>query len=242
MWTNYRVTWLFLTKLCASVPGDPKLVEAWIEARKPKVRVPGGKSINEIQEEVFDTLGAVEEEEQHSMLVFQRIDGRLVMRAATVRAHIKDCARVLSAQYIGSISGERQFSTRVINGVYPDEREYWIPILRPEGDPVLEADGRMDKAIHVRDAQGRQQNALKTFEYVEPARMDFTIRVLTARPGAVKLGRKKDKNGEKVKPIALPSVSGEDLAVVFQYGGVHGYGGERGDGEGKYTFTLDELK
>ena len=27
----------------------------------------------------------------------------------------------------------------------------------------------------------------------------------------------------------------------MSYGGVHGYAGERGDGEGKYTFNLEEL-
>ena len=49
--------------------------------------------------------------------------------------------------------------------------------------------------------------------------MDFTLLVLTAK-------------GNK------PSVAEEDLHTLMEYGGVHGYAGERSDGEGRYRFTL----
>lgn len=218
LFTEYKVTLLFLTKLCASVPANPEIVKKWIENRQPTVRPAGGKSIDEIQEEVLATLAQGEDEPQYSMLVFQRISGGLAMRAATIRAHIKDCARVLSAQYIGKIQGERSFATRVINGVYTDERQYWLPILRPEGDQVADADGAFDKAVHARGVRGEPINCLKRFEYVEPARIDFTLKVL---------GK---------------SASRHDLETLLTYGGVHGYAGERGDGEGKYTFVLEEVK
>jgi len=216
MWTRYRVEWIFpLHKLCASVPADPDIVKKWLEARQPAVRPPAAKTINEIQEEVFATIAAGEAEVAPSLLVFQRDSGRLVMRAATVRAHIKEAARTLSVQHIGRIQGERAFSTRVINGVYEDPSQYWIPILRPNGDPVVSADGTLDKPVHVRGPRGEPLNALKTFEYVEPARMDFTLQVL---------GK---------------SVSRDDLEKLFEYGGTHGYGGERGDGQGRYTFRVE---
>jgi hypothetical protein len=38
------------------------------------------------------------------------------------------------------------------------------------------------------------------------------------------------------------SVSPGDLEKLFVYGGVHGYGGERGDGEGRYVATLTPLE
>lgn len=95
-----------------------------------------------------------------SLLRFQRHNGGLVMRAATVRAHIKDCARVISAQWAINVKGERAFSTRVINAIYCDEAAYWIPILRPDRTPVTEADGIMDKAIHVRGPRGEPLNGL----------------------------------------------------------------------------------
>jgi hypothetical protein len=94
-------------------------------------------------------------------------------------AHLKDCARVLSAQFVGKIDGERAFSTRVINGVYLDERQYWLPIRRPDGTPLAAPDGTRDKAIHVRGRDGKPLNALKQFEFVaSPSVLEFTLKVL----------------------------------------------------------------
>jgi hypothetical protein len=215
IWTEYKVTWLFLTKLCGSVPSDPDIVKKWLNARQPEAIPAGGRSIDEVQEEVFSTLGA--EQDEVSRLVFQRVDGGLVMRAGTIRAHMKDCARVISAQYVGKIKGERSFATKVVNGVYPDESQYWIPIVRTDGTPVMSADGELSKAVHVRGPRGEQLSAIKVFEYVEGARMDFRLKVL----------------GDSVKQ--------KDLETLLTYGGVHGYAGERGDGEGKYTFVIEKI-
>lgn len=221
MWTGYRIRMTFLTKLCASVPADLELVESWTKARQPRIKPPGGKSIDEINAEVIASISEQsegEEETQYSMLVFQQQNGGLVVRAATVRAHMKDCARVLSAQWIGRIRGERAFSTRVINGAYPDEKQYWLPILRPGGELVKTHDGEWDKPIHVRGPRGQTMNALKRYQWVDPARIDFMLKVL---------GK---------------SVSQDDLGHLFNYGGVHGYGGERGDGEGKYMAEIEKVE
>jgi hypothetical protein len=220
LWTLYRVRWTFLTRLCASVPADPAIVQKWIEAREPRVKPAGALSIEAINEEVLASIerGEGEADQSFSMLVFQRDHGALVMRAATVRAHIKDCARVLSAQFIGRIENERAFSTRVVNAVYLDERVYWIPIQREDGTLLREADGAFDKPIHVKGPRGTF-NALKRFEYIEPpAMLEFTLKVL---------GK---------------SVSETDLHHVFSYGGVHGYAGERGDGEGRYEYTVERIE
>ena len=218
LWTQYRVTWSFLTRVCASVPANPEIVKAWLDAWKPTTKPAGALSIEEINEEVLASLERGDDAPpEFSMLVFQRHAGQIVMRAGTVRAHIKDCARVLSAQFIGRIPKERAFSTRVINGVYPDEQVYWIPICREDGTVIREADGAYDKPIHTRGPQG-VVNALKRFEYIEPpSQMTFTLKVL---------GR---------------SISETDLHHILSYGGVHGYAGERGDGEGRYRYTLEKL-
>jgi len=169
-----------MTSLCASVPAHPDIVKAWLEARKPAVTVPGGRSIAEIQEEVFSTLAEeqreTEEKTQLSLLVFQRIDGHLAVRAATVRAHLKECARIIGREHVGKIKGEAAFSTRFINCVYHDEAVYWLPILDGEGSPVGEPTGRRPKAVHT-----FYGSALKTFEYVNDARLDFTLKVLGSK-------------------------------------------------------------
>lgn len=220
LWTHYHVRWEFLTRLCSSVPADPDIIKAWLAAREPRVKPAGALSIEQINEEVLASIerGEGEPDQDYSVLVFQRDRGQLVMRAGTIKAHIKDCARVLSAQFIGRIQGERAFSTRVMNGVYQDETRYWIPVSRSNGDPIMTADGAFDKPVHVRGPRGESLNAIKRFEYVEPPSvMEFDLKVL---------GR---------------SVSETDLHTVFSYGGVHGYAGERSDGEGRYTYTLTRV-
>lgn len=222
IWTVYRVRWDFLTKLCGQTPSDPNIVAKWLETRAPKVKPAGAKSINEINEEVLESIsrGDGESPTEYTKLVFARDeDGSLAMRAATIKAHIKDCARVLSAQYVGRIKGERAFSTRVINGVYVDESTYWIPILsRETGKPFKNPDGEYEKAIHVRGPRGEMLNAIKCFDFVRDARMEFVLKVL---------GK---------------SVSESDLHTVFQYGGVHGYAGERSDGEGRYVYEIEKVE
>lgn len=220
LWAHYRVRFTFLTNLCSSVPADPEIMKKWLDSRKPLVAPPGARSIDEINEEVVASMerGEGEADQSYSMLVFQRDAGHLVMRAATVKAHIKDCARVLSAQFIGRIANERAFSTRVTNGVYLDESIYWLPLQRPDGAFVTAPDGVKDKPVTVRGPRGTQ-TAIKRFEYVAaPSNMEFTLKVL---------GR---------------SVSETDLHHVFTYGGVHGYAGERGDGEGRYTYSIERVE
>jgi len=218
LWTYYDVVWDFLTSVCGSTPADPEIVEAWLKARQPRVKPAGALSIEEINEEVLASIerGEGEPDQSYSLLVFQHDpQGHCVMRYSTIRAHIKDCARVLSAQFIGRVQGERAFSTRVINGVYLDPKRYWIPLERPDGTMITKPDGARDKAVHVRGPRGETLNALKRIEFIEPpCRMRFTLQVL---------GR---------------SVSETDLDHVFSYGSVHGYAGERSDGEGRYEFQI----
>ena len=218
LWTNYRVTWRFLTRLCGQTPGDPDIIAKWLGARAPENKpAAGGKTIPEIQEEVMASLELEPNEKAPSVLLFQRHEGNLVMRAATVRAHWKDCARQLSSLYIGKIVGEKSFAVRIINGLYHDEHEYWLPVRHLDGTPITESSGVYQKPVHVMTPQG-PMNSIKSIEYVEPPSMlTFTVKVL---------GR---------------SVGLSDLETLFSYGGVHGYAGERSDGEGRYEWTIEPL-
>src|SRR5580765_6301798 len=111
LWTYYRVQWNFLTRLCGSTPADPEVITKWLEARQPRVKPAGALSMQELNEEVVASLerGDEYEAQDFSYLVFQRdaaagrgrVADHLVMRYGTVRSHIKDCARVLSAQFVG---------------------------------------------------------------------------------------------------------------------------------------------
>jgi len=220
MWTRYQVRWDFTGRLCGQTPDQESIIDAWLRSRQPRVKPPGGKSIEEITEEVASTLA--EPAAEFSNLVFQRVNGYLTMRTSTVRAHLKDCASVLSSLWIGKIQGERSLAVRVRNGIYLDEAKgAFLAILRPDGTPIAEPDGVIERPIHVTGPRGERLNALKRFEYVEPARLDFTLLVLGNRP----------------KQADVVSLS--DLEHIMRYGGVHGYAGERSMGEGKYVATID---
>lgn len=220
LWTHYRITWDFPDHLCGSVPKDPALIKGWLDARKPQARPPDSRSIPEIQAEVLSTMLSQEtdeEVEQRTWLGFQAhpTTRHLVMGARTIRGHVKDCARIVSSAYVGTEKGVRSFSVRFVNGFYPVE--YWIPILRREDNAhVLVPDGYQDKAIHVYGPQG-QRNALKRFDYVTNVRMAFTVRV-------------------------LPWLKRSDLETLFEYGAVHGYAGERSEGEGRYIYTIEPVE
>jgi hypothetical protein len=214
-WTRYAVTWMGTTKLCGSVPADPEIRKAWLDARKPRVKPPGGLSLAEVNEEVFASLPEVDEENSN-ILVFQRHQGACTMRAATIKAHLKDCARRLSSK-TGRVQGEAAFSTNVINYVYPDPALYWVPILRADGTPVDKHDGELDRPVTTRFG-----TSIKRFEWIEPWRLDFALHVWTTS--------------------SKPAVKLEDLETLMMYGGVHGYAGERGNGEGKYLAALTPLK
>jgi len=217
MWTKYEIKWQFVTKLCASVPANPNVLEAWLKARQPRVKPPGGKTISEINEEVVASLREQPDEEdgQYALLVFQSESKRLVVRAETVRAHLKDCARVLSRLYIGKVQGEKSLGVRVKDGIYMDLSEYWLPILHEGTGTYTEADGRMERFVHtINPKTGAPINAIKCFEFIECPTLIFTLKVL----------------GNCVKQ--------EDLETIMEYGGTHGYGGERSAGEGKYVFEI----
>lgn len=219
LWTDYKVVWTFEENLCGQTPKDPDLVKGWVDARKARVRPPGGKSIDEIQEEVLQSLSdpgqTNEEMVERTILGFQTNKEGYVMRGATVRSHLKECARIISKAYIGKVKGETSLGWRLTQQLYIGES--WIPILRPDGIQATQADDFIDRAIHaVSMPSGQPINALKRIEYVSDVHMIFTMKIM---------GK-----------LAL-----SDIELVMQYGAVHGYAGERSMGEGRYTFTIERI-
>lgn len=221
MWSTYQVRWRFFTPLCASVPANPEYIRRWLEARQPKTKPPQTKSIDEIAQEVIETTAQPEPEIAPSALVFQSINGGLVIRTATIRSHIKDVAQVLSSLYMGKIAGERSFAVRVKNAIYWDPEDYWTPILNMSGQQVTKHTAEVERPVHAMTPKG-PVNALKVFQTVEDAVLNFKLLVLTT-------------------PSGTPVVSEEDLKKIFQYGGVHGYGGERSYDGGRYKADVKLL-
>lgn len=220
MWKNLEVRFKFENKLCGSVPLDPKMIEPWLSARMPNTKPNGARGIEDIAKEVM-TSTMVEEENKEITdritLGFQKFGDGLVMRGGTIKAHLKDCSRIVTSMITGKVKGERSLSQRVVNCV--NVSEYWIPLLK-DGNPIKEADNVFEKAVHVMTMLG-PRNALKRILYIEKPEMKFNLMVALTKDG---------------KPV----VSLEELTSVFEYGSMHGYAGERGDGEGRYGFVINE--
>lgn len=220
MWTRFDVRFEFLTRLCGGTPADPEMVKKWLAARAPKNRPPQSKSIDEIAEEVMAT---VPEEAEPSLHCFRRYNGALSVEMRTIRGHMKDLSQVLSTLYVGKIEKEKSFAVKVKNAVYYPPQVEWIPVLRTAtGEPIPSPDGAYDKAIHVYTPQG-PRTALKTVEFVEGASIVFPLQVLTNPQGKL-------------------VVSEVDLKTIFDYGGAHGYGPERGDGQGRYVASITQAQ
>ena len=219
IWVEYMVTWSFPWWLCGGVPQNPDIVRDWLQSAMPTVKPAEAREIAEIQEEVLATLASPTEERKIGINSFQKVAGQLVgfpdhlavlvVRAATIRAHLKDCARAVSRYVVGRVEGEAAFSTRFINCVYPDfPVQYWVPILR-DGRPLAQEDGWEEKPFSAMTPRGKI-SAFKRVGYVENVQLRFRLRV------------------------AGGAVSIQDLAKVMEYGGTHGYGAERGMGHGRY--------
>ncbi len=166
---------------------------------------------------VEDSEKEDEEEENLNRLVFQQMDS-LVVRAGTIKSHMKDCSRQLYWHHksFGKKAGDKVFYNRVANGIFMAKEKYWIPILdAATGSPVTRATDLFEKPIHVQTRMG-PRSAIKVIDFVTDARFDFRVTVLGG------------------------CVSEEELRFLFEYGGEHGYGGERGDGEGRYELALLE--
>lgn len=216
LWTNYSVIWRFHERLCGQTPLDPEMIANWLDARKPTVKPPGAKSIEQIQAEIAEGLASAElpeDIEERVSLGFRRSNGELVMSGHTIRAHFKDCARIVSKQFVGKVEGESTLGWKVTNGLYTVES--LIPILR-DGKPLRESDGVLEKAVHAMTPRG-PRNSLKRFEYVQNVEMRFTLQVLCG-------------------------IRRSDLETIMQYGAVHGYAGERSEQEGRYTFELSDAQ
>lgn len=119
------------------------------------------------------------------------------------------------ANQIKDVVKVKALRSKVANKVFiePDP----IHIQQANGEFVQSEDGEFERAVHVMTAQG-PRNALKRIRYIEQPTITFTVRLL------------KDK---EVTPDVLRS--------IFEYGSVHGYGGERGMGEGRYAFSMEGI-
>jgi len=119
------------------------------------------------------------------------------------------------ANQIKDIIKVKNLRSKVANKVFVDESRVY---LRKNGSNIFEVDGSFDQPVHVITNLG-PRNALKTIQYVLQPTVEFHLKVL---------------RGDK-------EINMEVLEAIFEYGSVHGFGGERGMGEGRYKYELERV-
>lgn len=118
------------------------------------------------------------------------------------------------ANQIKDFAGIKVFRSKVANFVYVEE--YKVHIQR-NGSIIKETDDSFEQPVHVMTAMG-PRNALKIINFVEKPTLIFKLLIM--------------QNKE---------VDIEAVEKVFKYGAIHGYGGERGMGEGRYSFSIKAI-
>ena len=218
LWTEYELIMEFEERLCGSFPQNPDLVEKMLRTRNKKT---DEETLNELIEESLQTIG--DEEEAEFTVGFQRVEedrpnaGRFFLRGGTVKAHLKDCAN-----QVKDFAGIKAFKAKLANKVYVSEYRLFPMKENSNGDPpeyYATPDGQYDQPVHAMTQRG-PINALKSIQYLQRPVLRCTLKVLT---------------GDK-------EVTQEAIETVLEYGAIHGYGGERSLGEGRYQWLLTPKK
>jgi len=161
-----------------------------------------------IEEIKKEVLESIEDIEEKVTLGFQKNGQGLFIRGGTVKAHLKDCANQIKDAIKPQI---KNFRGKVANKVYTEE--YFIYLLK-NGESLQKEDGEFDQPVHVITMQG-PRNALKTIRFLDMPSLKFRLMLM------------EDKE-----------ITPERIKEIFEYGSIHGYGGERGMGEGRYSFQI----
>lgn len=249
-WSRYKITWIFQTTLFGSLPASEEVLIKWVQQqiKRGRLRPAEGESIEERRDravrEVAELLPTEEELLEERTLAFKRApwmeilggtspwrwggqngDARVIsLWGGNIRSHLKECARTLSSLIMPRATGVKSLAVRFLNGVYVAEN--WVPVMR-DGEFFSIGDTAEEFSVHAIDPRtGARLNSLKSVEGIlSPSQVVYTLRIM-------------NKLGEKVQPL----VTEEELGLVMEYGGTHGYGQERGRGYGRYTFEFEKIE
>lgn len=170
MFRKYRVTWKFRNEFAAGIPENPEALLAFLEARAPERRPEDAIPLEELAEQVAQEIHQPSTEREAALTTtFKEKNGALVYEARGVKAHIKDCASVLS-----KMLGITAFKAKVANRA--DIKPQFIPLTR-NGQPITEVDGSEIRPVTTMTRLG-PRTAVKIVKYVLAPELTFELLVL----------------------------------------------------------------
>ena len=213
MWNKYDVKLQMTGRFAASLPRTREDIKAMLEHRAP-VKPPANYiSLEQLEQEVVEKVGAVsspsfvseeEEEIQYGWATFCRDDQGLYYEGRCIRGHLKDCANQLQV-----FLKTKGLKAKVANKVYVETDKIYLDRMQPDGTEL--------RYVQVMTRKG-PRSAPKWIDYCEKPVLEFRLKVLD------------------------DGVIGRDiLAAIFDYGSVHGLGQERSQGWGRYTWEMREV-
>lgn len=251
LWSRYKVTWTFHTPIFGSMPANDDVLAKWIgqKIKSGGLRPSEGESLEELRDraikEAAELLPTEKELLEERTLVFERPSWEEILNGPSpwswakrnsnakviaffggnIRSHLKECARTLSSLIMAKAEGAKSLSVRFLNGTYVAED--WVPVIR-NGQFFAQGDIAQQFSVHIIDYRtGMRLNSLKKCEGISPpSQVVYTLKIMN------KIG------GKEARPI----VTEEELGLVMEYGGTHGYGQERGRGYGRYTFEFERIE
>lgn len=172
MFKKYRVTVDFINQFAAGIPEDPNKLLDFLDSKKPSKEPENAIPLEDLAETIEEQLLEPLEEtgEEAMTTTFKQFDGKIAYEARCVKSHLKDCAFILSRNYLE----KRGLKTAVANRIqiYPD----MLPLSR-NGKYLEEVDGKEIRPITVQTRQG-PRTAVKIVKFVNAPHMEFYITVL----------------------------------------------------------------
>ncbi|MDA8312864.1 MAG: hypothetical protein M0Z46_20075 [Actinomycetota bacterium] len=213
--SEYRPLWTMSTltveveRISAGLPADPRLVEAWQEARwakHPKLLPGDPQTPQEAAVRTMDDLMGIPEEK--GFCVFPRDGaGHLCIEGRQVKAALKEAANILKS--VTPVNGKViPLRSKLAERVFVAER------LIPFSPETKEPDDEWERPIHVMTAQG-PRDALKRSEVI-------VGRILICH----------------LKVLNDGLVTHDMLDRLLTYAGQNGLGADRSQGYGLFTHTL----
>lgn len=169
LWEFYEVQMNFNYRVCGSVPMSKEIVPIWLNSRKPKVKPDDAKPIEELIEEVNESI---QEDMERTTLGFQQDDNGFFLRGGTFKAHMKDCANKIK-----ELLGITAFRNKLAESVFVEDYKNYIV---KNGEFVKESDGSYEQPVHAWVWTGnmpKQIHALKVIHFVEQPSIRIVLRV-----------------------------------------------------------------
>ena len=210
LWNHWRLT-MALDDVAGGLPTDRRMIEAWQQGRWRAAKLQPGDpaDVQEAVERTTELLSGIDEEV--GWKTFPRDDqGLLCVEGRQVKAMLKEAANIMK----GGLPQNGKvipLRSRLAEQVFVVER--LLPLLPHR----TEADETTERAIHVMTARG-PRNALSRTDTCHKVEVVCTLRVLA---------------------ISGSIFTKELLTQLLDYAQENGFGADRSQGLGRFTYTLE---